>query len=601
MEKRTPTFGKSASIQLSKQQNGEQSNEGEHGVVHEEHYRALQHSPGFQNFRDQQVGVWSPRDNGFSGSCKLSNRNQSAEIADNKGETLAYMTTEGVELDMEGSSPTNATSPSFKLEATVVPKHLAKNISLTTIDESFSADPSMSQDPTQPGVYVTAGPASGSSTQEKHRSPVTRSFSGGPNNNSQGCKTPTKDPGFPTNTSSGRKVLYVPGSPTHHRRVSSRLSSLPGIPSPLGPKYYVNDLGSDVSGLVSPLSTKPEYYHRTSNEVVHTPQEFDLHALKVSASTKGSPYHQRKFGHDRKITDPFVEDNEKLERAAEPSPFMAQAIQNGYMSPSQIQVPGTPVLQYASYSVVRNGLDSPSTPNYQGFAHPSTHTDFRIPGTPVFHPFSPTTPSIPSFPSSTHLPPRVDLPIPPPPLSSVQDLLQHSAETRALLDVRAAIRAEWIRTEAKKIAELSGQSFAAAQLFQQTGLQEDYETWQTLSAAYDDATNLEKRQEERRNIFMPQGMSAQRTGTDSIVGDESAAFTTAREGEGPSEGKLLGFQMAYMERVCAEIKRRADEKKQNDEEQITTEMLETLSLEEKTAIRTHLVNRLTRAAAEREG
>ena len=38
--------------------------------------------------------------------------------------------------------------------------------------------------------------------------------------------------------------------------------------------------------------------------------------------------------------------------------------------------------------------------------------------------------------------------------------------------------------------------------YEETRSDADYSAWQTLQAAYEDATNLEKRQEERRNLFL---------------------------------------------------------------------------------------------------
>jgi|TARA_R110002003_G_scaffold753_1_gene21438 hypothetical protein len=115
-----------------------------------------------------------------------------------------------------------------------------------------------------------------------------------------------------------------------------------------------------------------------------------------------------------------------------------------------------------------------------------------------------TTPKTSSFETFTQASNRVNLPIPPPPLSSVQGRLSHDPTTRARLDAQAETRAAWIRTEAKEIADLSRLSFAAAQKYQQTGLQKDFEHWQKFAHAYEDATNLEKRQEERRNTVRSQ-------------------------------------------------------------------------------------------------
>jgi len=125
--------------------------------------------------------------------------------------------------------------------------------------------------------------------------------------------------------------------------------------------------------------------------------------------------------------------------------------------------------------------------------------------------------------------------------------------------------------------------------YQETRSDKDYEAWQTLQAAYDDATDLEKRQEERRNLFIKEKkMEALKT---DVAGDMSAA--ASRGGikvEGEGEEKLLGYKMALMERVCAEVK------PDGEEDAITGEMLATLSKEEKKAIRKLLVGRMERMA-----
>ena len=128
----------------------------------------------------------------------------------------------------------------------------------------------------------------------------------------------------------------------------------------------------------------------------------------------------------------------------------------------------------------------------------------------------------------------------------------------------------------------------------ETRSDKDYAAWQTLQAAYEDATNLEKRQEERRNLFLKEKrMEALKT---DVVGDMSASSASRggieKEGKEGKEGKekLLGYKMALMERVCAEVK------PDGDEEAITGEMLATLSKEEKKAIRKLLVGRMERKA-----
>jgi hypothetical protein len=71
------------------------------------------------------------------------------------------------------------------------------------------------------------------------------------------------------------------------------------------------------------------------------------------------------------------------------------------------------------------------------------------------------------------------------------------------------------------------------------------------------------------------------------VRDTSAANRSQGGKEG--EEKLLGFKMALMERECAEVRRG------EGEEVFTKEMLATLSVQEKEALRKVLVERLERS------
>jgi hypothetical protein len=518
------------------------------------------------------------------------------------------MTTDGIEVDSEGSSSPPVTTPTRLATVPEEESEPEEGLSPNDAKNNFSADHPVTKGPPMlPGLNATAGPAAGSSLDQEIRSPVERSFSTEYYDAPRGCKTPPKTPvkdrSFSTNTSSGRTVLYAPGSFAHHCRESSRLSSLPNMLSPLGPGYFVGDLGSDNSGLVSPLPS-PEQTRHSEKKATPSPQKLDLHVLKVAANKVGSPYLRKSFGHDRKITDPFVDGSEKREKSGTPSPFVEQAKQNsGPGASPQIQVPGTPTnFQFPGSPVSQSGMNGAmngtGTPTYEGFAQSSGLPDFHVPGTPVFAPFPPETLADPSVLTFFGTVPRADLPIPPPLLSNVQGQLQHSPETRARLDARAATRAEWITTEAAKIASLARETHAATMKFQQSGAQEDLDEWRRLAALYADAINLSKRQEERRNMFMPKGMSTMKT---EVEGDQPASFA---EGKGEKQEQLLGFKMAFMERVIAEMKIAEEEKKKKKEEEgdeITPELLGTLSTEEKKMLRKHLLKRLSDATEKRQG
>ena len=234
----------------------------------------------------------------------------------------------------------------------------------------------------------------------------------------------------------------------------------------------------------------------------------------------------------------------------------------------------------------------PFMPSSQSFGQPTRTT--LTPTWPTSAPATSgfTTPASPEDPRSAHetgsqtrLPLRSNLPIPPPPLSSISGQYHHSPEARSRLDAQKPIREAWIRGEASKIAQLAKLRHAMEKRYLETRSDADYAAWQTLQAAYDDATDLEKRQEERRNLFLKEKkMAALKT---DVVDDMSAA---ASRGGIKGEEKLLGYKMALMERVCAEVK------PDGEEEAITAEMLATLSKEEKKAIRKLLVGRMERMA-----
>jgi len=214
-----------------------------------------------------------------------------------------------------------------------------------------------------------------------------------------------------------------------------------------------------------------------------------------------------------------------------------------------------------------------SAPAISGFATPAYTEDSHSAHEPTFQ---------------ARLPLRSNLPIPPPPLSSISGQYEHSPEARARLDAQKPIRSAWIRGEASKIAQLAKLRHAMEKRYEETRSDADYAAWQTLQAAYEDATNLEKRQEERRNLFLREKkMEALKTDN---TEDMSLASRGGIKVEGKGEEKLLGYKMALMERVCAEVK------PDGEEEAITVEMLATLSKEEKKAIRKLLVGRMERKA-----
>ncbi|KAF1841065.1 uncharacterized protein K460DRAFT_359601 [Cucurbitaria berberidis CBS 394.84] len=308
------------------------------------------------------------------------------------------------------------------------------------------------------------------------------------------------------------------------------------------------------------------------SEALRSPMIFGLHTRDSSTESKGSPLLARNKGAGHSSPhDPFIEYKDTWVNTPAASPRVVSPRKHfSWASPSS--------------------AGTPATPAFPAFAPPAATT-----ARATYPNLTPTTPSFHFLPSPTR---SELLPIPPPPLSSIQGQYTHSPSARARLDAQKIVRETWIRTEAKEIFDLKQAELVAAQTYQYTHSKQDYEAWQRATASLNEATDLEKRMEERRNLFLPVGMEAMRTGPSNAVGDGSAAYPAVNGGHhgggsgsmsGEGEGRLLGYQMAVMERVCAEVQRR-DEDEEDDE--ISREMLATLSLAEKRALREHLVGRL---------
>ncbi|KAI4614811.1 hypothetical protein J4E80_006315 [Alternaria sp. BMP 0032] len=522
---------------------------------------------------------------------------------------------------------------------------------------------------------------------------------------------------FPIPRNMPFEEMVVPRGPNlHQRRLDARVSSSPGIPSPLGPGRMREQLHEGDTGDMS-LSPAPNGRLSTSDQMKygkaslnssnkdtknvwqntqppHSPTVqryassgsidspmFDVYPRSAEIDAEGnltlggSPY-SNGSGHARKHTDPFVDDKPvqvstgstnrmcgvgalPLPTGTRPPsvhPSMYGGTRPPFHNPAGIQMCGsnngiswdpkspefvgmvsadrlrgsnsgfdtgsqsfnrppfvnvrtcgtTPFDRPSSVIVCEAPLSTPSPsetrinsgfkPSSQSFGKPF------MPSTPLTATWPTSAPATSGFatPASTEgphsarepgfqarLPVRSNLPIPPPPLSSISGQCEQSPESRARLDAQKPTRSAWIRSEASKIAQLAKLRHAMEKRYEETRSSADYSAWQTLQAAYDDATDLEKRQEERRNLFLKEKkMEALKT---DVVGDMSAASRGGIKVEGEGEEKLLGYKMALMERVCAEVKPDGEE-----EEAITVEMLATLSKEEKKAIRKLLIGRMER-------
>ncbi|CAO2650630.1 Nn.00g019220.m01.CDS01 [Neocucurbitaria sp. VM-36] len=600
MDNHKTSLGRSASMPSFDQiqQSSEKRRQNEWGFVYESSQRALQSSAGFQDLRDNTESSRVPNRTQSSDPMMPSEGSQNCHNGGSFGNNPLSDTMLKPETSYESDKSSHALTPSSPdSEATVVPDTTSEDgmgIIPIALDRSLAdttafnyatqhqALPDMHRlaAPWHPGIpaLATMGhsrASSGAGTAITFVSDYSQTQSVG-SEDSNGCMSPTPDrppnptpPRTPTVTNRARLLqdLHVPGQTLHHRRKSSRISSLPAIPSPLGLGHSrKNDLGSDVSGLVSPLPSSSCLPGTMGyGELPRGPMLSGHHASEPSATGKDSTFLRANTGfvHSRKHTDPFIDEAaNKWSKSPAPSPRVVPPPKRfSWASPSSAGTPITPTLDSFTPQAAQPSFPH-LTPAFQSF-------------------FAPTTQAEP-------------LTIPPPALSCIQGLYNPPPEARARLDAQKAIRENWIRTEAKKIVSLKQVEVAAAVKYQQTGSQAEYEAWQRAATAFSDATNTEKRIEERRNLFLPKGMKAMRTEAGNAVADGLVASSAV------NGGRVLGAQMALMERVCAEVRRRdeVEEEEDVDEGEITSEMLGTLSVEEKKELRDHLVGRLGRGRKE---
>lgn len=555
--------------------------------THESTLRGLQSSPSFRKFSNSTAVTWVPdRMQSFQPSSPASGVQHGLLAGSFDGPASSDTSmkhTTGPE-NHQGSSPTASLSYAHVAKASTgswMKDRNRKSIDAVALDNSLTNTavsgfpieaqahfamhypPSPwngtapAQDKDHSHSRVSSGAGSGATLVTDY-SPTLSVGSG----NSNGCmspglhrqsrhvlQTPVADEvGSP-------KDLNVPSGSLYHRRESIRLSSLPAVPSPLGLTHSKND-GSEIglSALLESLPGSPSRLQSTQSNKgpMKSPAIFGLHAREDAIDKWGNSVPMG-ISHARTHTDPFIDNAEKYDRSPPLSPYMNRRLK------AFEWLPAAPV-----HTSTPPGFEpiSPAVPNNYSCLPPSSHAEL--------------------------------LPIPPPPLPSISGKLKHTPEARARLEAQKVIREEWILTEAKKIAELNHLMLAAAQKYQQTGLKEDCEAWQTALESVKDALDIEKRMEERRNLPMPNGMMAMRTGPDNKIEDGSAAYLVTKGGAmtggepgNYGEGRLFGYEMAVMERVCAEVKRKDEE-----DNEITSEMLATLDPEERKALRDHLMGRL---------
>ena len=296
---------------------------------------------------------------------------------------------------------------------------------------------------------------------------------------------------------------------------------------------------------------------------------------------------RQRFGHSHQHTDPFVDDRENETEKVDANPvtlgatrwFPFTSMISGSLSARhasfQLHSPRTP---FGPECAVRPVSQSAAWPSSAYSAAGNRFPRALMPGyLSTGSPAAQINPLVqPDF--------TIRSPLQPP--YSVQD--QVTLEHNRWLEKRKQARQAWIRDGAARIARLAKLRHALELRFHTTHSPDDYDNWQRIETAFAETTNLDMVQKERRGLFLKEkGMVPLMTHT---VEDMSAANRSA-EADGHGEEKLLGFKMGLMERVCAEV---MPERKDVNETVINAEMMDTLGLEERKALRAHLVGRLGR-------
>ncbi|KAF2472020.1 uncharacterized protein BDR25DRAFT_366772 [Lindgomyces ingoldianus] len=192
---------------------------------------------------------------------------------------------------------------------------------------------------------------------------------------------------------------------------------------------------------------------------------------------------------------------------------------------------------------------------------------------------------------------RPTLPIPPPPLPCISSKLTHTPAARAKLESQKTAREAWIKQTAAEIADLAGAKECAERRWRLTRSEGDRKAWIEAMERFNRGTCLETRQEERRNLFLGEkGMTALRTGEGNVVGDGfagagmvgSGTYDGGNQGGGVANGerRLLGYRMAVMERVSAEVK------KTEGEERDAREQITRMTDQEKGVMRRQTISRI---------
>lgn len=131
----------------------------------------------------------------------------------------------------------------------------------------------------------------------------------------------------------------------------------------------------------------------------------------------------------------------------------------------------------------------------------------------------------------------------PPPHPTPQ---QPHAETDTGADT-IALRRTWIQTQTQHLTSTARAAQLAQRKYNLTSSPQDHAAWLRAQAVFLEAWDLQRLVAQRRELTLPRGMKALRIGKGNVAGDGMCGM------DGDREGGVLGFRMAVMERVCAEI------------------------------------------------
>jgi hypothetical protein len=163
---------------------------------------------------------------------------------------------------------------------------------------------------------------------------------------------------------------------------------------------------------------------------------------------------------------------------------------------------------------------------------------------------------------------------PPAPASAVPLPIPSSPLNITSITPRLTQRAVWLTKTTTRITKLCLKSGIALRTYQTTHSPADLQTWTHTIEAFRSAMSLGRLQQDRRNMCLePLGMQALRTHEVQDTFNRHHTVDTAES----DQGHLLGFKMAFMERVCAVVKQSAGEARKTHMRGISKEVREDMS------------------------